>query len=930
MRTLLRKEIRLIFPAWIVAMLLAILPVWLLWPPYSYGVYYGPGFAYYSHGSYLPVPGPIVFIPFALGALLLGITSLGQEFNLKTFSLLLAQPVPRRRLWALKTRVLAAALALAFIALCVSNVVRVDAVIDTMKATVWRNAFHTAGGQAQMLKVIRGTWWMAFEGALTAGGLAILAAFAGGLWTTLLFRQISAALWFTVLIPSALGLFTARLLQSFADGVIVAGMFAVLGLYTVAGYLWARNHFLQAQDVQWTGGSISFPARRSATRSSAAGRRKPPLRALAANALQTHLVALGLAGALLVLHLVVLFVRKMEFDPAHPTRGLYQVLSFWWLLWLALPLLIGSAAVAEERKQGTLESLLCLPVSRRLQWVVKFVPALLLGVLLGGVMPWALERIGLALGTIDSSLFWKMASTTHYHSVAEYYSAVLMATCAAAAGLTIVSFYASTLTRNLLQALGAAVALALGFTAFGVWAVVKETQVSPVLWGTQLLVYIGLPIVLGTVGWLAYSNFQRLQTGWRLWRRNLFALAVSLACVTSATALVWNRAWERVMPLEAAHGPARLRGPVRPIICSIGGRPLVLLPDGRLWAPNEMVLKESNWYDRVVDENGMVVVRNINRPIPTGGTFLGGSNWVDLASFLYGSREAAGVRSDGSLWSIAYPDLTNYGSAPTVERIGTDSDWKWVAAGSGYFLAVKRDGTLWGWGRNNNGQLGPGPKFFANGPERIGHDSDWTAVFASGATSVAVKRDGSVWKWGYLDYSPTGYERNWVQNHPEPVRWHLDGGDWRSFVGSARRDLFVRQDGTLWASGMLTENLLGHDLLEAGRGFRFTAQPMRIGGKSDWSEVTANWNDLAALNTSGQLFQSYTHDSLLFFWGNVWNPSRYSDWIAIHNDRGTLIALAADGTLCAWEYPEQRVNGRSLLGPSRKPWWTVKIPAEPQ
>jgi alpha-tubulin suppressor-like RCC1 family protein len=37
-------------------------------------------------------------------------------------------------------------------------------------------------------------------------------------------------------------------------------------------------------------------------------------------------------------------------------------------------------------------------------------------------------------------------------------------------------------------------------------------------------------------------------------------------------------------------------------------------------------------------------------------------------------------------------------------------DWLMIAAGAYHTLAVKRDGTSWGWGSNQSGQLGDGTK----------------------------------------------------------------------------------------------------------------------------------------------------------------------------------------------------------------------------
>ena len=41
------------------------------------------------------------------------------------------------------------------------------------------------------------------------------------------------------------------------------------------------------------------------------------------------------------------------------------------MLWLAMPLLIGSVSIAEERKLGMFQSSMCLPASRRAMTKIK-------------------------------------------------------------------------------------------------------------------------------------------------------------------------------------------------------------------------------------------------------------------------------------------------------------------------------------------------------------------------------------------------------------------------------------------------------------------------------------------------------------------------------------------------------------------------------
>src|SRR5208282_1645305 len=191
MSPLVRKELRSIFPLWLLAMVLAILPVWLVWPG--------------GRGIWPSAPGYLVYAPFAVGVLLLSLTPFGQELNWGTFSILLAQPVSRTRLWRVKVLLLAVALFLVFVGFFLSNQLRVDSVMSAAKTT-FGHTYYAGGVDRAWESFIAGTRHEALLDALMVGGLGAAAGLAGGLWTTLLFRQVSAAFWFTLLVPTGLGL----------------------------------------------------------------------------------------------------------------------------------------------------------------------------------------------------------------------------------------------------------------------------------------------------------------------------------------------------------------------------------------------------------------------------------------------------------------------------------------------------------------------------------------------------------------------------------------------------------------------------------------------------------------------------------------------------------------------------------------------------
>ena len=91
-------------------------------------------------------------------------------------------------------------------------------------------------------------------------------------------------------------------------------------------------------------------------------------------------------------------------------------------------------------------------------------------------------------------------------------------------------------------------------------------------------------------------------------------------------------------------------------------------------------------------------------------------------------------------------------------QVGTDTNWRSVAMGRRHAVATKTDGTLWGWGYNVNGQLGNGTTAGDGSgttggqytPLQSGTDTNWRTVAAAklGDSSMAIKSDGTLWGWG--------------------------------------------------------------------------------------------------------------------------------------------------------------------------------------
>jgi hypothetical protein len=110
-----------------------------------------------------------------------------------------------------------------------------------------------------------------------------------------------------------------------------------------------------------------------------------------------------------------------------------------------------------------------------------------------------------------------------------------------------------------------------------------------------------------------------------------------------------------------------------------------------------------------------------------------------------------------------------------------------IAAGFKHNLALKNDGTVWAWGKNNYGQLGDGTNVQRATPVQVTSLSNVTQIAAGEDFSLALKNDGTVWAWGWNQNGTLGTGNS--TNHSTP------------FQVSALHTLALKNDGTLWAWG---------------------------------------------------------------------------------------------------------------------------------
>lgn len=296
-----------------------------------------------------------------------------------------------------------------------------------------------------------------------------------------------------------------------------------------------------------------------------------------------------------------------------------------------------------------------------------------------------------------------------------------------------------------------------------------------------------------------------------------------------------------------------------------------------------------------------------------------------------GNNFSLALSGDGTVWSWGVNNYGQLGDGSTVNRLipapvkgvngtGVLNEVVAIAARTYYAVALKRDGTVWAWGRNDYGQLGDGTTLNKSTPVQVkgtggaGFLTEIVAVTVGNNHTLALKKDGTVWAWGYNIDGRLGDGSMTNRSTPVQVKGPSGNGfltEVMAITAGYRHSVALKKDGAVLAWGYNADGQLGNGV--AGD----RNMPSRVKGGAgtgfltDIKQIAAGKNHTVALKSDGTVWTWGINETGQLGDGTktnrntpvkVWagQGKEFSGAVAVTAGAGHTLILKSDGTLWAF------------------------------
>lgn len=282
-------------------------------------------------------------------------------------------------------------------------------------------------------------------------------------------------------------------------------------------------------------------------------------------------------------------------------------------------------------------------------------------------------------------------------------------------------------------------------------------------------------------------------------------------------------------------------------------------------------------------------------------TVSGGGNWKHVA---IGTNHVLALKTDGSLWgwgcgnfgTLGTNTTTNCITSSPIQTVSAGTNWRSVTAGNDISAAIKTDGTLWTWGCHT----GNGTILAVSSPVQTSSaGTNWKQV-SSGGHTAAIKTDGTLWLWGPGAGGQLG--DNNATDRSVPVQTFTQGNNWKSVSAGALFTAAIKTDGTLWTWGCNGGGRLGDNTIIS------KSVPIQtVSAGTNWMKTALGGNHAAGIKTDGTLwvwgcgvFGQLGTGSTNDISTPIQTVSSGTNWREISLATWTSVGIKTDGALWIW------------------------------
>jgi murein DD-endopeptidase MepM/ murein hydrolase activator NlpD len=204
----------------------------------------------------------------------------------------------------------------------------------------------------------------------------------------------------------------------------------------------------------------------------------------------------------------------------------------------------------------------------------------------------------------------------------------------------------------------------------------------------------------------------------------------------------------------------------------------------------------------------------------------------------------------GTVWEIG-PDKSNLRKVEGLEDVVSVETYDFNS------IALKSDGTVWTWGKNDSGQLGNGTTIDSSepvqvkGPDGEGFLSEIIAIDVGRSYGLALKSDGTVWTWGDNTSKHRGLDNDSEDVLVYPAQ--IQSAHLYSVIAISagdRHSLALNSDGSVVAWGLNSSGQLGNNCSSCNKSVR----PIKLNTIVSVKSIAAGGFHSLALKDDGSVW----------------------------------------------------------------------------